>query len=52
MTEPKKTEYLVINLDDDQVIYRTESIDKAEGYAECMREQCEVKCLVSQIVRV
>ena len=52
MTEPKKVEYIVVNVDDDAVVYRTDDVTRAEGYAECLKEQCDTRAVVAQIVRV
>lgn len=52
MTEPKKVEYIVVNVDDDAVVYRTENLHAAEGYAACLKEQCDTRAVVAQIVRV
>lgn len=51
MTEPKKTTYQVIN-EEGTVEYTTDTLDKAIGYAECMKEQMDTKVSISQVILV
>lgn len=51
MSEPKKTTYQVIT-DDGTVEYETDSLDRAIGYAECLKEQSDVKAKISQVILV
>lgn len=51
MTEPKKTTYQVIN-EEGTVEYTTDNLDRAIGYAECMKEQMDTKVSISQVILV
>lgn len=51
MTEPKKTTYQVIN-EEGTVEYTTDNLERAIGYAECMKEQMDTKVSISQVILV